>query len=312
VGLGAGAGLRAAGFTDFLGLAATFAAGLEIFFLASGALDAGFFFAGLGAIFFAGAAGFAGFFFMAGAGFLAADFLAAGLADFAGDGLDLATIFFLAAGRFLAMGFLFVRLDESFTTILWETTNNPANFHSRPGGGSFQPPDAGSIRHMDLNSVVAIFFRWLHVISACILIGSVYFYHVLLPAGTRGMAPDAAEAAERRWRRGFKMTVHVTLLMFLISGIYNAIHAWPAYKLGRGVMHGMFGMHMLLGLGAITLLMIVLAGREPKIGRAGWVRWALIMLVLGVAAGSTLKSIRESALKHAAVAIPASLETAAR
>jgi uncharacterized membrane protein len=155
---------------------------------------------------------------------------------------------------------------------------------------------------MEINVVVAVFFRWLHVISACILIGSVFFYHVLLPAGTRGMPADAHETAERRWRRGFKLTVHLTLLLFLISGVYNAILNWPIYTMRPGVMHGMFGMHVLLGLGAITLLMIALAGREAKIRRAGWVRWALVMLILGVAAGSTLKAAREWTLKRGAAA----------
>ncbi|HWE00888.1 MAG TPA: hypothetical protein VG326_00660 [Tepidisphaeraceae bacterium] len=146
--------------------------------------------------------------------------------------------------------------------------------------------------------VIAVFFRWLHLISACILIGSVFFYHFLLPSGVRAMEADAGEAAERRWRRGFKLTVHATLLMFLISGAYNAVRNWPIYTMRPGVMHGMFGMHVLLGLAGITLLMIVLAGREAKGRRTPWVRWALALLVLGVAAGSTLKAARESTLAN--------------
>ena len=62
-------------------------------------------------------------------------------------------------------------------------------------------------------------------------------------------------------QRKVKMTVHVTLLFFLISGIFNAIKNWPIYKQNPGVMHGIFGMHVLLGLGGVTLLMIMLAGR---------------------------------------------------
>ncbi len=190
-----------------------------------------------------------------------------------------------------------VRLDESFTTFSPETTNNPPIFDSHDFERSFRPANAVSIRRMELN-FVAIFFRWLHVMSACVLIGSVFFYQVLLPAGTAAMEPGVREAAERRWRRGFKLTVHITLLMFLISGVYNAIRNWSIYKIHSPLIHSAFGLHMLLGLGAITLLMIVLAGREPKAGRAGWIRWALILLVLGVAAGSTLKSAREWQTAH--------------
>jgi uncharacterized membrane protein len=150
---------------------------------------------------------------------------------------------------------------------------------------------------MELNAA-NIFFRWLHIISACLLVGSVYFFHVLLPLGTRGLDSMAQETVYLRCRRGFKMTVHVTLLLFLISGIYNSIKSWHIYTRNPGVMHGLFGTHLLLGLGAITLLMVMLAGREPRKSRTGWTRWALIALVLAVAVASTLKSAREYATAH--------------
>jgi uncharacterized membrane protein len=147
-------------------------------------------------------------------------------------------------------------------------------------------------------SFVPIFFRWLHVASACILIGSVFFYDLILPLGMRGLDASAQELLALRARLGFKMTVHVTLLLFLISGIYNAIKAWPIYTSNPGLMHAMFGLHVLLGLGAIAVLMIALAGREPKRTRAGWTRWALLALLLGTAAAATLKSAREWTITH--------------
>jgi uncharacterized membrane protein len=160
-----------------------------------------------------------------------------------------------------------------------------------------------ALPHMTL-SLAPIFFRWLHVGSACILIGSVFFHDLLLPMGTRGLDAASQELVALRCRRGFKMTVHVTLLLFLISGIFNAIKNWPIYTSNPGLMHGMFGMHVLLGLGAITLLMIALAGREPKRARAGWTRLALVALLLGVAAASTLKSAREWTITHQQTAPP--------
>ena len=54
----------------------------------------------------------------------------------------------------------------------------------------------------------------------------------------------------------------------------------------------------LLGLGSITLLMIVLAGRETRRSRASWTRWALTGLILAIGAASTLKSVREWVLVH--------------
>ena len=160
----------------------------------------------------------------------------------------------------------------------------------------FGPGPLASV-DMELNAV-SIFFRWLHLVAACGLVGSVFFFALLLPRGLRGLDAEAAEAVTLRCRRGFKMTVHVSLLLFLISGTYNAIKNWPIYTLKPGIMHGLFGMHILLGLGAITLLMIMLAGREARRARNGWTRWALAALLLGIAAASTLKSAREWTLAH--------------
>ncbi len=142
---------------------------------------------------------------------------------------------------------------------------------------------------MEINPLV-VASRWVHVISACVLIGSLFFHAVILPGG--GLESAEWETALRRWRRGLKMTVHVTLLLFLVTGVYNTLANWPIYTRYPGFMHGLFGLHLLLGLIALTLLMVMLAGREAKATRAGWARGALILLMLGVAAASTLKSAR--------------------
>lgn len=143
---------------------------------------------------------------------------------------------------------------------------------------------------------VAILSRWLHMITACMLVGSVFFFHVILPSGTKGLDAQGQETLYLRCRRGLKMTVHISLLLFLVSGIYNTWLNRARYKMHPGIMHGLLGMHVLLGLGAITALMIVLAGREPGRKGAAWTRWVLVMLAVGIAAASTLKSARESVM----------------
>lgn len=148
-----------------------------------------------------------------------------------------------------------------------------------------------------------ILSRWVRMITAGALFGSVFFFHVILPRGAGGLDAPGQDLVYARLRRGFKMTVHVSLLLFLASGIYNLMKNWPAYNPGnhpqRALMHGLFGLHILLGLGGIAVLMIMLAGRTPRSARAGWTRWVLVALVLGIGAASTLKSVREWAGSHA-------------
>ena len=152
-----------------------------------------------------------------------------------------------------------------------------------------------------------ILSRWLHMIAAGTLLGSVFFFHVILPLGARGLDAQGQEIVYARSRRGFKMTVHVSLLLFLASGIYNLMKNWPAYNSAnhsqRGLMHGLFGLHILLGLGGITVLMIMLAGRTPRPARAevghDGCCWRL---VLGIGAASAASRPGERAGSHVATA----------
>ncbi|MDB5289544.1 MAG: hypothetical protein JWL69_785 [Phycisphaerales bacterium] len=151
---------------------------------------------------------------------------------------------------------------------------------------------------MDALTAVGIFSRWLHVITACVLIGSAFFLQVILPMGLRGLDAAMQEGVLLRCRRGFKLVVHSSLLLLLLTGSLNAWRAWGDYSRRPGITHGVFGLHVLLGLGALVLLIIALAGREAKPSRQGWVKVSLVLLFLAVAAASTLKRLREWAHDH--------------
>jgi uncharacterized membrane protein len=153
------------------------------------------------------------------------------------------------------------------------------------------------------NDVLVVFFRWLHVITACAVIGCAFFMRVIVPIGLRGLEPSVAEAAFLRARRGFKFVVHPGILLFLISGIYNAIAAWPDYShwAHPGLTHGLFGLHILLALIAWTILLYALAGREPKRGSQALTKLNLVVLALTVAAASTLKIVHGYAHDHRVV-----------
>jgi uncharacterized membrane protein len=140
---------------------------------------------------------------------------------------------------------------------------------------------------------LAIFVRWVHVITACVVIGSVFFLHFILPIGMRGLEPQASEAVFLRFRRRMKMVIHVGVLLFILSGAYNAYRAWHLYSRDPAVLHAIFGIHLLLALTAIALLMVAFAGREPRRIQPGLIRWALVAMILAVAAASTLKAGRE-------------------
>src|SRR4051812_42292694 len=98
---------------------------------------------------------------------------------------------------------------------------------------------------------LAVLFRWVHVVSACLALGGVFFMAVVLPVGLRAVEGEAGRAALLRARRVFKMVVHTCILLLLITGSYNAWANWGWYKLNPPLLHAMFGVHVLLAIGSI-------------------------------------------------------------
>src|SRR4051794_33490979 len=126
---------------------------------------------------------------------------------------------------------------------------------------------------MNFDSILVITFRWLHIIAACFAIGGAFFLRVILPIGTSTLDAEQRQAVLLRCRRAFKMVVHPAILVFLVTGTYNAWRNWGVYSgypQYRGLMHGTFGMHLLLGLTVIGISLWLLAGRELRRSHARW------------------------------------------
>jgi uncharacterized membrane protein len=143
-----------------------------------------------------------------------------------------------------------------------------------------------------------ILFRWIHIATASVAVGGVFFLRIVFPIGLRALEAEPARAMLLRTRRAFKMVVHSSILLLLISGTYNAIQNWQKYTdMGPGVGHGLFGVHLLLALFAFGIALWLLAGPELKKNHLKWMGINLIILFLTIAAASTLKYAREHSTK---------------
>jgi uncharacterized membrane protein len=151
---------------------------------------------------------------------------------------------------------------------------------------------------MTLLTPIDILSRWLHVITACVLTGCAFFAIFLLPVALLGLEAELRAVAKLRVRRPFKIIVHASVAFLLLSGAYNAVRNWHLYNQWPGVTHGIFGVHLLLGLAVMTMLLIALAGKAPKPSSPSLMQWALILAFLAVLAASTLKWAREYGHDH--------------
>ncbi len=147
---------------------------------------------------------------------------------------------------------------------------------------------------MDFEAFLVILSRWVHIVTACISLGGVFFIRIIVPIGLKSIeSPEQRTATFLKMRRVFKMVIHTAIVLFLASGIYNTTRNWHAYAQDRAVMHALWGTHMLLALVVFSIALYVLAGKEPPANHKTLTLVNLILLLIIIALASTLKTVRE-------------------
>jgi hypothetical protein len=147
---------------------------------------------------------------------------------------------------------------------------------------------------MDVGAFLAVFFRWLHIVAATVVIGGAFFMRFVLPAAMQSQDEAARNQTVTGCRAIFKRVVHGCIALLLLSGIYNSIRMFPQYAADPSVLHGLWAAHLLLALGAFGLSIWLFLGERPAAANNRWLAANLVLLVVVVAVGSALKSSRES------------------
>ena len=135
--------------------------------------------------------------------------------------------------------------------------------------------------------ILDVLSRVVHVATAITLVGgSLFTLWVLMPSAKElddDVHQKLAAAVGARWKR----IVHVGVLLFLVSGIYNYVRAIPGHR-GDGLYHALLGVKMILALG-VFFFAAALVGRSPKLqairdNRAKWLRVtvALAAIIVGI------------------------------
>ena len=133
---------------------------------------------------------------------------------------------------------------------------------------------------MDVEFGLAVISRIVHVLTAIVLVGgSVFTAFVLLPSARHideGAHAQLAAAVGSRWKR----FVHIGILLFLVTGIYNYTLAIPQHR-GDGPYHALMGIKMLLALG-VFFIASALVGRSARLEKFRQRRstWLTILVLL--------------------------------
>jgi uncharacterized membrane protein len=153
-----------------------------------------------------------------------------------------------------------------------------------------------------MEPILVVASRYLHVIAAVCAVGGAVFLRFVLPAGLAQADAGSRDAVFLRCRRVFKIVVHASITFLLLTGLYNTLRYWPDYGLRKGLTHGLWGGHAILGLVVIGLSLWLLAPAEPRAGHKKWMGLNVGLMFVLILFASTLNYVRTTAIKERAPA----------
>jgi uncharacterized membrane protein len=145
--------------------------------------------------------------------------------------------------------------------------------------------------------VLVVVSRWLHVICAIVAVGGAVFMRVVVPAGLAEADAASRDSVLRSMRRKFKVIVHAAVTLLILTGIFNSVRNFEDYNLKRGLMHALWGMHMLVGVIVIGMSIYLLAKPEPPRNHRALLTVNVVLMLLLVGLASTLKVVRDRVVK---------------
>lgn len=133
---------------------------------------------------------------------------------------------------------------------------------------------------MDGLFVVDVISRITHISTAIVLVGGSVFMLLVLHPIIVGLGDEGREGVLQSVIGKWKRFVHLGIVLFLVSGLYNYMRAMPLHK-GDGPYHALLGTKMLLAL-VVFFLASALVGRSAGMQRIRDNRrfWTTIMVLV--------------------------------
>lgn len=144
--------------------------------------------------------------------------------------------------------------------------------------------------------LIDVLSRIVHVGTAITLVGgSVFTVWVLLPSAKQ-LSDDAHTTLRTAVMGRWKYFVHVGIVLFLVSGLYNFVRALPDHD-NDSLYHALMGTKILIAL-VVFFLAAALVGKSPKLEpirqqRAKWLK-VLVLLAAVIVAISGFVKVRGS------------------
>lgn len=143
--------------------------------------------------------------------------------------------------------------------------------------------------------LISIVSRWIHIVSAIIVVGgTVFMRQVLMPAAAT-LPDDVHDPLRERIRARWSVLLHASIALLLVTGFYNFYYNGILAKPPPGPYHGVFMLKFLLAI-VVFFLAIALAGRSEAFAslraqRGKWTGVVIALAVVIVLLSTILKSV---------------------
>lgn len=126
--------------------------------------------------------------------------------------------------------------------------------------------------------------QWLHVLSAVLAVGGVFFLRFVVCPALRKLPPERESVKGpllQSMMRIFKMVVHTSIAVLILTGLHRFFKILPLIK-GWSEYHMLLGIKILFALVLFFLaIMLTLPSQQPNYFQRNRDRWLVINFVLG-------------------------------
>lgn len=133
-----------------------------------------------------------------------------------------------------------------------------------------------------MEDLIPLLSRWVHVGTTIVLIGgTVFMRFVLAPAASATLGDNEHAALRERVVGTWKRFVHIGILLFLLSGLYNYLVVTRPLHEGDGLYHALMGTKILLAL-VVFFFASALVGKSQGLQkiRDNRNKWLLVLVLL--------------------------------
>ena len=158
--------------------------------------------------------------------------------------------------------------------------------------------------------ILELLLRWLHIFSAILLAGGVFYQRAVLLPGLSNLDAEQSDAIRQSLRKFWSRCVRASAVFLFVSGLINAVSAIKAYEFA-GPYHVLVLVKLILAL-AILMLAELLAGKTSaaqkiRENESFWLNVQVMLIVAVVCCGGYMRSIERTpkpADEDSAVVVP--------